>query len=152
MDHLESVPICICTVLLQGGDRTNNHLCSCTPHPPRRTTTMHPLIRHYLPYVNLAIASAALAFQTTMLYPWHEELDASFRKLKEEQARQLRDYHEMKVRRLEVLERWVARQEAEGRAERGRREEVSSEDFVRTDGRGGGAPTALDRTTSGAPP
>ncbi|OBZ77533.1 hypothetical protein A0H81_02728 [Grifola frondosa] len=77
---------------------------------------VHPIIRYYLPYFNLTIATSALIFQTTVLYPWHEELDASFHKLKEEQARQLREYHEMKVRRLEVLEGWAARYEASKQA------------------------------------
>ncbi|OCH84971.1 hypothetical protein OBBRIDRAFT_798636 [Obba rivulosa] len=64
---------------------------------------VHPVMRRCLPYVNLAIATSALVFQTTVLYPWHEELDAGFRKLKEEQASQLRDYHELKVKYLEML-------------------------------------------------
>lgn len=70
---------------------------------------VHPVIRHYLPYVNLTIATAALAFQTTVLYPWHEELDEGFRRLKAEQAQQLRDYHEMKVKHLEELKGIVTR-------------------------------------------
>lgn len=68
---------------------------------------VHPIIRHYLPYVNLTIATAALAFQTTVLYPWHHELDDAFRKLKAEQARQLQDYHDMKIRHLEELKKIV---------------------------------------------
>ncbi|EMD34599.1 hypothetical protein CERSUDRAFT_116765 [Gelatoporia subvermispora B] len=64
---------------------------------------VHPVIRHYLPYVNLAIATSALIFQTTVLYPWHEELDTGFRKLKDEQARQLQDYHQLKLKYLEAL-------------------------------------------------
>jgi len=68
---------------------------------------VHPVIRHYLPYLNLAIGTSALVFQTTVLYPWHEELDAGFRKLKEEQARQLKDYHQLKLKYLETLARKV---------------------------------------------
>jgi hypothetical protein len=39
-----------------------------------------PTSRLWLPYINLAIGSSALAFQTTVLYPWHHELDAAFHK------------------------------------------------------------------------
>ena len=73
---------------------------------------VHPVIRRYLPYVNLTIATAALAFQTTVLYPWHEELDEGFRKLKAEQAQQLKAYHELKLRHLEELKNIVGRMNA----------------------------------------
>jgi hypothetical protein len=36
-------------------------------------------VRLWLPYLNLAIGSSALAFQTAVLYPWHYELDAAFK-------------------------------------------------------------------------
>lgn len=68
---------------------------------------VHPLVRIWLPYVNLTIATSALCFQVGVLYPWHEELDTAFHKMKEEQARQLRDYHELKVKRIEQLEQRV---------------------------------------------
>lgn len=65
---------------------------------------VHPVVRRWLPYVNFAVAASALIFQTTVLYPWHEELDHAFKKMKDEQARQLKLYHELKVRRLDELE------------------------------------------------
>ncbi|KAK1226852.1 hypothetical protein PQX77_010156 [Marasmius sp. AFHP31] len=63
-----------------------------------------PTARKVLPYLNFAIATAALGFQTTVLYPWHHELDAAFHRLKQEQTEMLREFHEIKLRRLEELE------------------------------------------------
>lgn len=37
----------------------------------------------YLPVVNFVIATSALIFQTTVLYPWHHEIDRSHHALKE---------------------------------------------------------------------
>ncbi|KAF8954997.1 hypothetical protein BDZ97DRAFT_1861980 [Flammula alnicola] len=66
-----------------------------------------PAAAKFLPYLNFTIATAALAFQTTVLYPWHHELDDAFQKMKEEQARMLREFHELKIKRLDELERKV---------------------------------------------
>ncbi|KAI9743869.1 MAG: hypothetical protein M1818_002603 [Claussenomyces sp. TS43310] len=66
-----------------------------------------PTARAWLPYLNFGVASSALLFQTTMLYPWHEELDAEFKKLKQEHVRQLQIYHEVKLKKLEDLEKRV---------------------------------------------
>ena len=66
-----------------------------------------PTVRRVLPYLNFGIASAALVFQTTVLYPWHHELDAAFHKLKTEQTEMLRQFHEIKLKRIEDLERKV---------------------------------------------
>ncbi|KAJ7608612.1 hypothetical protein DFH06DRAFT_1245925 [Mycena polygramma] len=64
-----------------------------------------PRARQLLPYVNFVVATSALVFQTTVLYPWHHQLDAAFHVLKDEQARMLREYHEVKVQRFSELER-----------------------------------------------
>ncbi|KAJ7035066.1 hypothetical protein C8F04DRAFT_1259428 [Mycena alexandri] len=61
--------------------------------------------RQLLPYVNFVVATSALAFQTTVLYPWHYQLDAGFHHLKDEQAGMLKDYHDVKIRRFTDLER-----------------------------------------------
>ncbi len=47
--------------------------------------TLREKIRHFLPKINFVIALTALTFQTTMLYPWHHELDREFKQLKTEQ-------------------------------------------------------------------
>ncbi|KAJ6573390.1 hypothetical protein DFH09DRAFT_1312091 [Mycena vulgaris] len=61
--------------------------------------------RQLLPYVNFVVAGAALAFQTTVLYPWHYQLDNAFHGLKDEQAEMLRMYHDVKIQRFSELER-----------------------------------------------
>ena len=66
-----------------------------------------PTARKVLPYLNFGIASAALIFQTTVLYPWHHELDAAFHKMKMEQTEMLKELHEVKLKRIEELERKV---------------------------------------------
>ncbi|EOD52139.1 hypothetical protein GTA08_BOTSDO07390 [Neofusicoccum parvum] len=68
--------------------------------------------RRWLPYLNFTVAVSALAFQTGVLYPWHEELDHEFKKLKEEHKQQLHLYHEAKLRRIEDLEKKVAAERA----------------------------------------
>ncbi|KAF7327072.1 Mitochondrial phosphate carrier protein [Mycena kentingensis (nom. inval.)] len=72
-----------------------------------------PRMRALLPYINFSVATAALAFQTTVLYPWHHELDEAFRELRAEQARVLRDYHELKLERLQRLEAKIGEVERE---------------------------------------
>lgn len=63
-----------------------------------------PTARRWLPYLNFTVAISALGFQTGVLYPWHEELDREFKKLREENKEQLQVFHEAKLRRLEELE------------------------------------------------
>ncbi|KAI0337552.1 hypothetical protein BDW22DRAFT_866971 [Trametopsis cervina] len=63
-----------------------------------------PRARMLLPYFNFAIATVALGFQTTMLYPWHHQLDNEFKKLKEEQGRMLRELHDAKLQRFSEVE------------------------------------------------
>jgi hypothetical protein len=59
---------------------------------------------HLLPYVNFLVATTALAFQTTVLYPWHVQLDTAFHTLKGEQAEILKGYHDAKLQRFAQLE------------------------------------------------
>ncbi|KAJ3821724.1 hypothetical protein F5880DRAFT_1485571 [Lentinula raphanica] len=64
-----------------------------------------PTARKLLPYLNFTIATSALVFQTTVLYPWHHELDAAFHTLRAEQLQVLKEFHEVKLGRIEDLER-----------------------------------------------
>ncbi|KAK0435216.1 hypothetical protein EV421DRAFT_1908892 [Armillaria borealis] len=66
-----------------------------------------PRVSKFIPYLSLGVATAAFIFQTTVLYPWHHELDEAFHKLKGEQARMLKDFHDMKLKRFDELERKV---------------------------------------------
>lgn len=43
-----------------------------------------PAITKVISITNFAVASSALCFQVTVLYPWHKELDENFEKLKKE--------------------------------------------------------------------
>jgi len=43
---------------------------------------------HYLPVISFVVGSSALIFQTTVLYPWHNELDAEFKRIKEVKEQQ----------------------------------------------------------------
>ncbi|KAF1351433.1 hypothetical protein BDV97DRAFT_351813 [Delphinella strobiligena] len=61
-------------------------------------------VRRWLPSINFAIAITALGFQTSVLYPWHHELDAEFKKLTAEHKSTLEYYHQAKLQRLEELE------------------------------------------------
>ncbi|KAF2135502.1 uncharacterized protein K452DRAFT_303501 [Aplosporella prunicola CBS 121167] len=70
-----------------------------------------PTARLWLPYLNFTVAISALGFQTGVLYPWHEELDREFKLLKQEHKQQLQIYHEVKLRKLEELERRVGANE-----------------------------------------
>lgn len=39
--------------------------------------------QRYLPIISFIVGSSALSFQIMVLYPWHNELDTEFKKLKE---------------------------------------------------------------------
>ena len=58
----------------------------------------------WLPYLNFGVAISALGFQTSVLYPWHHELDHEFKVLKEEHKKTLQRYHQVNSLRLEALE------------------------------------------------
>jgi len=57
-----------------------------------------------LPVVNFGIATIALTFQTTVLYPWHLKLEEDFDELKHEHEDQLNKYHKLKLEKLDVIE------------------------------------------------
>jgi hypothetical protein len=65
---------------------------------------VNPLIQKYLPFVNFLIASVALGFQVTVLYPWHYELQQEFNELQKQQEAKLRQYHELKMQTIRNIE------------------------------------------------
>jgi len=65
---------------------------------------VNPLIQKYLPFVNFIIASVALGFQVTVLYPWHYELQQEFNELQKQQEAKLRQYHELKMQTIRNIE------------------------------------------------
>jgi hypothetical protein len=62
------------------------------------------LIQKYLPFINFIIASIALGFQVTVLYPWHYELQQEFNELQKQQETKLRQYHELKMQTIKNIE------------------------------------------------
>jgi len=60
-----------------------------------------------LPITSFVVGSTALLFQTTVLYPWHNELDTEFKRLKElkeQQDRKLEEYNSKKMDKIHELE------------------------------------------------
>lgn len=65
------------------------------------------LFTRYLPITSLIIGSSALLFQITVLYPWHNELDMEFKKLKDlkdAQDKKFDDYNARKLNMISALE------------------------------------------------
>lgn len=62
-----------------------------------------------LPWINLAIGTSALTFQTAVLYPWHHQLDQDFKELQNQHAEMLEKYHELKLSKLDALEKSFAK-------------------------------------------
>jgi hypothetical protein len=69
---------------------------------------MNSQFMKYLPIVNFFIGSSALIFQTTILFPWHIELDNDFKALEREHKEKLLEYHLLKVSRLDDIDRKVS--------------------------------------------
>ncbi|CEO97724.1 Uncharacterized protein PBTT_04821 [Plasmodiophora brassicae] len=69
-------------------------------------------ITQRLPYFNLAIGSTAFLFQLGVLYPWHQELDTEFYKLRADIDVKLQRYHELKLQKLESLQSLIAHETA----------------------------------------
>ncbi|CAF0746319.1 unnamed protein product [Adineta ricciae] len=65
---------------------------------------VHRLVQKYLPFVNFLIASVALGFQVSVLYPWHYELQQEFNELQIQQDAKLRQYHELKMQTIKNIE------------------------------------------------
>lgn len=67
-------------------------------------------MKTYLPAISFVVGVAALAFQTTVLYPWHNDLDRRFQELK--QLKDVQDQHERednlkKLERIALLEQKI---------------------------------------------
>lgn len=61
----------------------------------------------YLPIITFVVGTSALVFQTMVLYPWHNELDAEFKRLKalkETQDVKLEEYNSKKMDKIHELE------------------------------------------------
>ncbi|SMR47022.1 unnamed protein product [Zymoseptoria tritici ST99CH_3D1] len=56
------------------------------PPNPQKTPTM-PLLARRFSITNFIIASSALGFQVSVLYPWHMKLDEDFAALRKENVR-----------------------------------------------------------------
>jgi hypothetical protein len=57
-----------------------------------------------LTFTNFTIATTALGFQVFMLYPWHNQLDKEFKKLKDEHKKLLLEFHELKLSKLDEID------------------------------------------------
>jgi hypothetical protein len=63
--------------------------------------------KRYLPITSFVVSCSALLFQITVLFPWHHELDAEFKRLKqvkEHQEQRLIEYNVKKMAKIEELE------------------------------------------------
>ncbi len=65
---------------------------------------VNPTVRKMLPIVNFVIATAALAFQVTILYPWHHQLEKRFNEMQDVQENRLKEYHELKMETIKNIE------------------------------------------------
>jgi hypothetical protein len=61
------------------------------------------LWNRFLPVISFGIGSAALLFQTTILYPWHNTLDRDFHELRHIHESKLQEYHEIKLKKMEEI-------------------------------------------------
>lgn len=69
-----------------------------------------PLFTRYLPITSFIIGSSALIFQTTVLYPWHNDLDAEFKQLKDQKEKmdiKTEEYSRKILERMISLEKKV---------------------------------------------
>jgi hypothetical protein len=68
-----------------------------------------PIIQKILPVFNFVIASTALGFQVTVLYPWHNQLEKDFSGLQHQQETKLHEYHELKMRNIKNIESYLSK-------------------------------------------
>jgi BMFP domain-containing protein YqiC len=62
--------------------------------------------KRYLPIISFTIGTTALIFQTTVLYPWHNELDKDFhelKSLKKETDENFRSQNEKILKKIDLL-------------------------------------------------
>jgi hypothetical protein len=65
---------------------------------------VNPTVRKLLPIVNFVIASAALGFQVSVLYPWHHQLEKRFDEMQFQQETKLAEYHQLKMDTIKNIE------------------------------------------------
>ena len=68
-----------------------------------------PIIQKFLPIFNFFIASTALGFQVTVLYPWHNQLEKDFNGLQHQQETKLHEYHMLKMRNIKNIETYLSK-------------------------------------------
>lgn len=64
---------------------------------------MDLIFKRYLPITSFIISCSALVFQLTVLFPWHHELDAEFKRLKhvkEQKDLKLEEYEKFKLEKI----------------------------------------------------
>lgn len=66
-----------------------------------------PIIQKILPIFNFVIATTALGFQVTVLYPWHNQLEKDFTGLQHQQDTKLHEYHELRMQNIKNIERYL---------------------------------------------
>jgi hypothetical protein len=65
---------------------------------------VNPTVRKLLPIVNFVIATAALGFQVSVLYPWHHQLELRFNEMQHQQENKLEEYHQLKMETIKSIE------------------------------------------------
>jgi hypothetical protein len=68
-----------------------------------------PIIQKFLPVFNFVIASTALGFQVSVLYPWHNQLEKDFSGLQHQQETKLHEYHELKMQNIKNIEAYLSK-------------------------------------------
>jgi hypothetical protein len=65
---------------------------------------VNPTVRKILPIINFVIATAALGFQVSVLYPWHHQLEKRFNEMQIQQETKLAEYHQLKMDTIKNIE------------------------------------------------
>jgi hypothetical protein len=68
-----------------------------------------PIIQKFLPVFNFVIASTALGFQVSVLYPWHNQLEKDFSGLQHQQETKLHEYHELRMQNIKNIESYLSK-------------------------------------------
>ncbi|UJR14491.1 hypothetical protein I4U23_001487 [Adineta vaga] len=68
-----------------------------------------PILQKLLPVLSFVIASAALGFQVTVLYPWHHQLEKDFSGLSNQQKTKLHEYHEVRMQNIKNIEMYLSK-------------------------------------------
>ncbi len=70
---------------------------------------VNPTVRKILPIVNFIIATAALGFQVSVLYPWHHQLEKRFNEMQHQQETKLAEYHQLKMDTIKNIEQNISK-------------------------------------------